>query len=187
MKKQAVTYETLRRVTDYISSSKELEDVAPMIVQSLVEVLGLKGCALMIWDRKNDQLHVAASHGLSQTYLDKGPLSALNSIAASLSEGPVAIFDVENDPRLQYPDAAKAEGIKSILSTPMVLRGKPIGVLRFYTDTPWRFDSEDIIFAQALAQISALVIDNIRLYHGLKASIDALKMMRSTAKSVRSM
>jgi len=50
-----------------------------------------------------------------------------------LKEGPVAIYDVSDDPRIQYPDAAKKKGIASILSLPIIVAGRVIGALRIYT------------------------------------------------------
>ncbi|MDY6852806.1 MAG: GAF domain-containing protein [Thermodesulfobacteriota bacterium] len=185
MKREAINYETLNQITDAISSSKELDDVAAQIVHSMTYALGLKGCVLMLLDRKTNELRVAAADGLSQAYLDKGPLSAKKSIAASLSEGPVAIYDIEDDPRLQYPDEAKREGIKSIMSAPLVLRGKSLGVLRLYTAEPWEFTTQDVIFIQAVAQIVALLVDNLRMYKGLKSSIDVLKVMRPQPKPTK--
>lgn len=39
--------------------------------------------------------------------IDKGPVSAIRSIASSLEDRqPVAIYDVTDDPRIQYPEAA---------------------------------------------------------------------------------
>jgi len=185
MRTEAVNYETLNRISHFISSSKDLDDVSAQIVHSLTEALGLKGCALMLLNRRTDEFQVAAAKGLSQSYLNKGPISAKKSIAASLSEGPVAIFDVEDDPRLQYPEEAKKEGIKSIMSVPLVLRGKPMGVLRLYTAEPWEFGGQDLVFVQAVAEIVALVIDNLRLYKGLKSSIDVLKVMRPVKRPTK--
>ena len=34
---------------------------------------------------------------------------------------PVAIYDVNDDPRIQYPEAARKEGIASILAVPMII------------------------------------------------------------------
>ncbi|MBU1740349.1 MAG: GAF domain-containing protein [Proteobacteria bacterium] len=178
----AVNYETLRRVSEAISSAQELDDVSQQIVHSLQQALNLKGCALLLWDRKSDELIIAAASGLSQRYLKKGPISARKSIAASLRDGPVAIYDVEDDPRLQYPLEAKVEGISSILSVPVILRGRPLGVLRLYTAEPWEFSEQDIIFGQAVAEIVALVLDNVRLYKGMKSSIEALKVMRGPTR-----
>jgi signal transduction protein with GAF and PtsI domain len=185
MKRQAINYETLRRVSDAISSAQDLDDLTSHIVHSLKRALDLKGCALLLWDRKADELVLAASSGLSQRYLNKGPLSARRSIAASLQEGPVAIFDVEDDPRLQYPLEAKVEGISSILSVPVILRGKALGSLRLYSAESWEFSEQDVIFVQAVAEIVALVLDNLRLYRGLKSSIETLKIMRPPVQPVK--
>ena len=51
-------------------------------------------------------------------YLKKGPLSSIRSIGQSLTDGPVAIYDVSDDPRIQYPEAAQKEGVSSILRWP---------------------------------------------------------------------
>jgi len=73
---------------------------------------------------------LATSYGLSDEYIKKGPVSALRSIAQSLEEGPVAIYDVMDDPRIQYPNEAKKEGIASLLSVPIVVGGNVIGAMR---------------------------------------------------------
>ena len=185
MRSETVNYETLSKVSQFVSSSQDLDDMVEHIVHSLKDLLELKGCALMLLDRRTQELEVAASSGLSREYLEKGPVSALKSIAASLSEGPVAIYDVTDDPRLQYPEQAAREGIRSILSVPLVLRDKPVGVLRLYTAEPWEFGQRDLIFTQAVAEIIALVIDNLRLYRGLKSSIETLKLMRPDRKPTK--
>ena len=78
-----------------------------MTVEGIKTALDVKGCALFLINRKTDELEVAASHGLSNEYLNKGPLSSLQSIAQTLEDGPVAIYDVNDDPRIQYPDEAR--------------------------------------------------------------------------------
>ena len=77
-----------------------------MTVNSIRDALGVKGCTLFLVNHKTKHLEVAASMGLSNEYLNKGPVSAVESIPSSL-EGPVAISNVMDDPRIQYPEAAK--------------------------------------------------------------------------------
>ena len=119
MKKQLINYETLLKVTRAISHSRDPEEVVLITVESVKRALDVKGCTLFLINRKTHELEVAASFGLSEEYINKGPVSALKSIAQSLEEGPVAIYDVTDDPRIQYPEAAKKEGIASILSVPI--------------------------------------------------------------------
>ncbi|NIQ88204.1 MAG: GAF domain-containing protein [Desulfobacterales bacterium] len=178
MKKQLINYETLLKVTRAISHSRNPEEVVLMTVENVKTALDVKGCSVFLINRKTDELEVAASFGLSDEYINKGPVSALRSIAQSLEEGPVAIYDVSDDPRIQYPDAAKKEGIASILSVPIVAAGKVIGALRIYTSEHWEFTLEDVNFVQAMAQIAGMAIEMARQYKGLKSSIEILKTMR---------
>ena len=104
MKKEVMNYETLLKITHGIVMSKDPEEVALLIVESVNSALKTKACALFLFNRKTNELEVAASMGLSKEYLNKGPLSALKSIARSLADGPVAIEDVTDDPRIQYTD-----------------------------------------------------------------------------------
>ncbi|OQY59142.1 MAG: histidine kinase [Desulfobacteraceae bacterium 4572_88] len=178
MKKQLINYETLLKVTKAISHSKDPEEVVLMTVDSVKTALDVKGCALFLINRKTDELEVAAAFGLSDEYIHKGPVSALRSIAQSLEEGPVAIYDVSDDPRLQYPEEAKKEGIASILSVPIMVANHVIGAMRIYTADPWEFTLKDVNFAQAMAQMAGMAIEMARHYKGMKESIEILKTMR---------
>jgi GAF domain-containing protein len=187
MNKQLINYETLLKVTKAISHSKDPEEVVLMTVESIKTALHAKGCSLFLINRKNNELKLATSYGLSDEYINKGPVSALRSIAQSLEEGPVAIYDVMDDPRIQYPNEAQKEGIASILSVPIVVGGNLIGAIRVYTSEPWEFTLEDVNFVQSLAQIAGMAINIARYTKGLKSSIDVLKTMREvqTYRSTR--
>ncbi len=184
MKKEIMNYQTLLKVTHGIVLSRDPEEVALLVVEAVKNALKVKACALLLFNRKIHELEVAASMGLSNEYLNKGPLSAMRSIARSLEDGPVAIWDVTDDARIQYPDAAKKEGISSILSVPIAVREKPIGALRVYSAEPWEATLEDVNFVQAVAQIAGMALEMSRLYKGLKDSIEILKAKRDP-KSLR--
>ncbi len=178
MKKQLINYETLLKITSAISATRDPEDVVVLTVESVKTAMDVKGCTLFLVDRKTDELKIAGSYGLSRNYLDKGPISSLKSIAESIKEGPVAIYDVSDDPRLQYPEEAQKEGIASILSVPMNVHDRVLGALRVYTAEPWEFTLEDVNFVHAVAQIVGMAIDLCRLNKGYKSSIEILKTMR---------
>ena len=178
MKKQLVNYDTLLKVTKVISHSRDPEEVVLITVESITRALDVKGCTVFLLNRKTDDLEVAASFGLSDEYIHKGPVSALRSIALSLEEGPVAIYDVSDDPRIQYPEEAQREGIVSILSVPILTAGRLIGALRIYTAEHWEFTLEDVNFVQAMAQMTGMAVEMARQYKGLKDSIEILKTMR---------
>jgi GAF domain-containing protein len=179
MENQVINYETMLKVAKSISHSKDPEEVALMTVDSIKTALDVKGCALFLFNRKTNELELATAFGLSEEYINKGPVSALRSIAQSLEDGPVAIYDVTDDPRIQYPDEARKEGIASILSVPIVVGGNLMGAVRVYTAEPWAFSLHDVNFVQALAQIAGGAINMARYVKGLKSSIEVLKTMKA--------
>jgi GAF domain-containing protein len=178
MRREIMNYETLLKITKAIAMSRDPEEVTLLTVESVKTALEAKGCALLLFNRKTDELEVVASYGLSEEYINKGPLSAMRSIAGSLKDGPVAIHDVTDDPRIQYPEEAKKEGISSILSVPIIVRENPIGALRVYSAEPWEVALEDVNLVQAVAQIAGMALEMSRLYKGLKDSIEILKAKR---------
>ena len=91
---------------------------------------------------------------------------------------PIAIYDVQDDPRIQYPEAAKKEGISSLLGVPIIAGNRVIGALRVYTSDPWEFSIRDITILQAIAQICGMAMDMCRMYKGYKSSIEVLKNLR---------
>jgi GAF domain-containing protein len=177
MRNLRLNYETLIKISRSLSKSKDPEEIIRMTVESIKSALDIKGCALLLINRRSKELEVAASTGLSSEYLRKGPISALRSIADSLEDGPIAVYDVSDDPRVQYPEAAQKEGIASILSVPIMLGDEAIGAMRAYTAEKWEFTLEDVNFVQALAQIAGILIEMTRLYQGQKEHIEALTTM----------
>ncbi len=179
MEKPIINYESLIRITRSISTIRDPEEIILISVEGVTNALNVKGCTLFLFDKKSAALSLAGSYGLSQEYLDKGPVSALRSISSALEDGqPVAIFDVNDDPRLQYPEAARQEGIASILSVPIIIGERIIGCLRVYTAEPWEFGHNDVNFVQAVAQVVGMAMELCRINQGYKESIDILKSMR---------
>lgn len=174
MRNLRLNYETIINVTKALSRSKDPDEIIHMTVENIRMALGVKGCALFLINHETRELEVAASTGLSEEYLNKGTVSALKSIAASLNDGPVAVFDVSDDPRIQYPEAARKEGIASILSVPVMMADEAIGAMRVYTTDKWDFTLDDVNFVQALGQIAGVLIEMSRLHKGQSEYIEVL-------------
>jgi len=179
MEKPIINYESLIRITKAISTLRDPEEIVLITVEGVTNALKVKGCTLFLFSRQTDELKLAGNFGLSDDYLNKGPVSSLRSIATALQDRlPVAIFDVADDPRIQYPDAAAREGIASILSVPIIIGENLIGCMRVYTAEPWEFTLNDVNFVQAVAQVVGMALEMCRVNKGLKDSIDILKTMR---------
>jgi GAF domain-containing protein len=164
----------LQQVSRAINSTLELQKVLDLLVMTATTALNIKGAAVRLLGDKTRKMELVASFGLSDAYLNKGPVEADRSIAEAFAGTPVCIFDVCKDPRAQYPEAAVKEGIASILSVPISLRGKVIGVLRYYTGAPREFTEDEISFATILAEQAALAMENARMFQKLKGEYEAM-------------
>ena len=96
--------------------------------------------------------------GLSEPFLRKGPLDADKSIAETLNGQIVLILDTANDSRVQYPEEAIKEGIASVLSVPITVKGQIIGVLRIYTAEQRNFSDDEYKLISGLAAISVMIV-----------------------------
>jgi len=165
-------YSAFIEITKAISSSIDLETVLQLVVKSTCEMTGSKGCTLMLLDDKGENHEIKSSYGLSEQYVRKGPVAADRSISDTLRGEAVVIEDAASDPRVQYPREAREEGIASIVSVPMMLRGRVTGVLRLYTSVPCRFMKDDIDFLSAIALQAGLAIQNAKVYEGAKSILE---------------
>ncbi|RYZ39800.1 MAG: GAF domain-containing protein [Myxococcaceae bacterium] len=69
-------------------------------------------------------------------------------------------------------DLMRQVGIRSLLTVPLVARGHILGALSFLTTTSGRrYGDEDLRFAQELANLAALAVDNTRLLQGARDAI----------------
>ena len=178
MQDHEMYYEKLLELTAAISQCKDAEEVALLTAGGVKNAFNVKGCSIFLIKKGTRDLGLAASFGLSDEYLNKGPVRYMQEITEAKDQVPIAIYDVQDDPRIQYPEAAKKEGISSLLGVPIVARNSVVGALRVYTAEPWEFSIQDITILQAVAQICGMAMDMCRMYKGYKTSIEVLKNLR---------
>lgn len=164
-------FQIFHEVTRAVLSVLDVEAVLHLITKAVVSSLDIRGSTLMLLDEKSHRLEQVASHGLSQKYLEKGPLDADRSIADASRGKPVLVENAPADERVQYRQQAREEGIASILSVPMVMREQVIGVLRIYTAEPRRFSQNEMDLMSAIAEIGAIAIENARIFEARGAEL----------------
>jgi signal transduction protein with GAF and PtsI domain len=160
----------LIKISQSISSTLSLDEVLHMIVENAAKTLGIRASSIRLFDEEEGTLEVKAAYGLSRAYLEKGPVEVEKSIIDKecLKCKIIEVPDVRRDKRLQYPREIIREGIMALLSLPLAVKGKAIGVLRVYTSTPYKFRESEIDFLSALASQGAIAIENARLFEHVR-------------------
>lgn len=99
---------------------------------------------------------------------------ARQGAAAVLRSGrPERIAEITDEMLVQgardqrHLDVIRSLGLKSYLCVPLVVSGKPLGVLTFATaESRHRYGEADLTLAMDLAHRAAIAIENTRLYRG---------------------
>ena len=157
-------FRTLHEITRAILSTLDSKEVMGLIVERVTDLMNVKAAALRLINESTGELELLASKGLSERFLTKGPPHADKSIQETLKGVPVLIEDTASDKRLEYPVETVAEGIASILSLPIIVQRREIGVLRVYSTHKRAYSQEDVTFLSAVAEIAGVVIMNAQLY-----------------------
>src|SRR5260370_25463939 len=154
-------YTALYQAALAFSSSLELQEVVQTVVTKITKTMRVKACSLRLLDKRTGQLKLSANYGLSSGYLAKGPVDVEHSPIDSeaLQGKTVIIYDVSTDSRFQYVEAARREGIYSVLCVPLEVHGGAIGIMRVYTRECCTFHDDDIQFLTVLTRLPALAIE----------------------------
>jgi CheY-like chemotaxis protein len=159
-----------------IKSSLDLKEVLNLICESMVRLLKLTGCAVSMRQRKDEKLEIVAYTGLSDEYINKGALNAKQSVPKALESGEVVVVDQSDfDSYLQYPDAARKEGISSIMAVPLEINGTVLGFLRLYAAEKFSLSNEESDILTKFARQAAHAIENAIAYERIRTDIQELQ------------
>ncbi|PKN71572.1 MAG: diguanylate cyclase [Deltaproteobacteria bacterium HGW-Deltaproteobacteria-12] len=158
-----------------VSSSLDIKKILQTLTEDIAKYLDVKAASVRLLDDDKQSLKLVASFGLSEKYLNKGPISAEKSIAMALKGKPVVVKNAFTDDGVQYKKEKKEEGIVSILCVPIKSQDDVIGVLRLYSNRQREFLEDEINLVTALAYQGGLAIHNAGLYLMAQDAVKDLK------------
>ena len=171
-------------VTKVITASLDPKEVFDLIVNKIPQILRVDAATIRLLDPSGRKLVLEAASGLSDTYLNRGPIDAEASVLSALEGRPIAISDAANDSRINYPEAARREGIQSILVAPIPIRGKINGILRLLTRTRREFNPFEIECVAALAEQCGIAIENARIHDEQQRQLNYFKAVCEIGRAI---
>lgn len=178
----------LHELAKSITSTLNLDLVLQRAAEQAAHTLSAKACSIRLLS-ESGELHISTAYGLSEAYLQKGPVDLAHSPIdrrALLGE-PVLVHDLTRENLFQYPEEAVREGIRSVLCVPLLAQDRAFGVMRVYSEVPGGFDQEDVQFLQHFANLAAIAITNARTYQVLQnVDRERSRFMRTVAHELRS-
>lgn len=157
--------EALSKISEAIASDLYLEDILRLIVIVTAEVMNSKICSLWLLDEKEKTLKIRVTQSMSKEYLKERTLKLGEGVVGYVAKEskPVVILDVQKEPRYKEKELAAKEGLVSMLSVPMRVKDRMIGVINCYTSTPYNFSETDVNVLITVANQAAIAIENTEL------------------------
>ncbi|MCM8771905.1 MAG: GAF and ANTAR domain-containing protein [Candidatus Omnitrophica bacterium] len=177
--------EALIRISKAITSDMYIEDILKLIVNVTAEVFKSKVCSILLYDEKENVLKIRATQAMSDEYLKKPPLKPDEGIAGKVftSKKPIVVEDVRKEKEYKYREIAEKEGLVSLLSVPLIVKNRAIGVLNVYTTKKHNFTEEEIELISSIANQAAIVIENTELLIRTKILEEELETRKKVEKA----
>ena len=184
-KKKSRRLDTISRISSTIVSSRYLNEILQLIVTMTAEMMNSKICSIMLLDESKRELEIKATQSLSPEYIKKPNLKVGESISgrAVQQKKPIMVLDVTREAGYKYPEVAKKEGIVSMLSVPMMVKDKVVGVINSYTSHEHSFSEEEIKILQSVANQAAISIENTKLFDKTIEMEEALETRKQVEKA----
>lgn len=152
-------------IAQLLTGEQDLQSVLDRIVAETARVMNCPFASIRLYDPRTHELAVKAVHNLPPAYLGKGAVVRTASAVSdeALRGRVIYVEDVATDTRIQYPEQARRLGIVSMLTTGMIYRGQPVGVIRVYTNSRRRFRKAQRDLLRAVAYQAATAIVHAQL------------------------
>jgi formate hydrogenlyase transcriptional activator len=160
-------WRTLLEINNAIIATLNEKEFLHAICEAVKRVVPIGGVALILRDPATDGLRITAFEGL----FPGGNFSVGTEIREECISRwvvdncrPIVRNDVEAE--RQYPTELLllGEGIRSLCALPLIVRGKPVGVLFIGSPTKGQYSESDVPFLQEVANQVALAIGNMQAY-----------------------
>ncbi len=170
-------YTILREISISLHTGAHVKDVLETLVMKSAQMFNAKGAIIRIWNPKTKHLDLGASYGMSDRYLSKGPSFRKEFVMDLCRQNRILIIrDILNDPFVQYPDEAWAEGVRMMIDAPITYKDDVIGILRIYFDEPKEFSEEELQYLILIAERGAAVIQRAQFLELQESRYDQLAL-----------
>ena len=159
------TIEALTLISRAITSDQYIEDILRLIVIVTAKVMNSEVCSLWLLDEKSKTLTIRATQSIDSDYIRERSVKLGEGVVGYVAQHN-KLYEVKNvleEPRFKEKDLARKMGLFSMLSVPMSVKDRMIGVINCYTSVAHTFtDTEKNLFT-TVANQAAVSIFNTEL------------------------
>ena len=163
------------------STDLEVAEVIQRVAALVTEATGSDVCFVHLVDEEHQRVVLAGATPPFDRVVGTVELALGEGIAGWVAQhAQVAVVpDKWNDARYRYIPALRGEDYASMVSVPMVARGRVVGVLNVHSRQSRTYADHDLALLTQVARLMARTIDNARLYRSLAEREEMLETFAS--------
>ena len=173
--------QTLYRIGQMLNSSLDLTQVLRQFLNEVQDLLQVVACSVWLLDGDTGEMVCEEATEPRRSDVKGWRLHPGAGLVGWVMENgrSLIVNNVTQDPR-HYPHVDQKTGLnlRSILSVPLRIQQKTIGVFQMVDEIANRFTLRDQQFAESLATVAGHAIENARLHTHLQQQLDLLKSTR---------
>jgi len=181
-------YQRLIEISRDLASTLDLDGLLRRIASNAVELSKAETASILLYDEQNDQLYFQVVTDPENETIMRGIVVPGDSIAGWVARNrkPVIVPDVHKDNRF-FQNVEKTLDFKTrnIIATPMITKGKLIGVLETLNKRDGNFNDEDQETLMVLSAQAAVAIENSRLFQQADHIAELVHELRTPLTSIR--
>ncbi|HUT16368.1 MAG TPA: ATP-binding protein [Anaerolineae bacterium] len=165
--------EILIEIGSKVASTLDLDAILAYVMQKLKEVFEVEACSLMLLDEEEWVLRFRLSFGTGAEEAKALSFSADQGLAGWMvqQKKPVLVHDVQRDERFfQQIDHSTGLDTRDMIGTPLLVKGRVIGVVEAINKVTGAFTEEDLRLLGLIAGPIAQAIENARLFDALNVA-----------------
>jgi signal transduction histidine kinase len=182
---------TILKFGALINSSLNIEDVLNSAMRWAEEFIHAEASSIYELDEEKNELFIRLARGEKKDQIKNIRLKIGEGIAGRVVQNgkPMVIQDVSKEPGFSNKfDEMTGFKTHSMICVPLIIRGRPKGVIAVLNKRKQIFDQTDLDLLTSMAQQIAVAIENAKLYNRLeeKFELTAQELKIAQEKLIRS-
>ncbi len=161
-------YNSLKEIIEEINKNLDLEYVAEKLVSiAFTLIANNKGvCIMYLLDSQAQKLNIYKTKKEDKKLIIKAKEGSIFDFWVLQHTSPLLIEDIKKDFRfdLEKLEAQDSRKVSSLISVPLVIERRFLGILRLDHPDPYFFSQEDLRFLMTVCDIGAVALENSELY-----------------------
>jgi diguanylate cyclase (GGDEF)-like protein len=167
-----INYSQLKDLTEKLSLCLSLEETSGTLSVEISRLFGYKDVTVILYlfHSATGELGISSSQkGQMQVNLKAKKGDIFDHFVVKTLH-PLLVEDVQTDFRFDVDkmDLEDQRPIRSLISTPLIVGEKTLGILRVDNATPGQFTTDDLRFLRTIADLTSVAIENAQLYERLE-------------------